>query len=239
AEMFDDAWRTMKYRFYDSAMHGKDWDGARAKYQPLVADVGDRQELLNVINEMIGELNASHTGAAPPPRGREGAGVSTAHLGVDLEPDEAAGRYKVTYIYEGGPADKDWVKVNVGDYLIAIDGKPIKANDDFAGLMNERLNRKVVVTFNNKPSEEGTWRTRIEPIPPQAFSQLRYERWVKQRRETVDKLSGGRNPTSWSRTRRKIIWPDATGSSRRRRKGCLSRTGRKEQEGRREERQSK
>ena len=68
--MFDDAWRTMKYRFYDPQMHGIDWDAARAKYRPLVDFVGDRQELLNIINEMIGELNASHTGAAPPPRGQ-------------------------------------------------------------------------------------------------------------------------------------------------------------------------
>src|SRR6185436_5684011 len=83
SEMFDDAWRTMKYRFYDPKMHGKDWDAARAKYQPLVEDVGDRQELLNVINEMIGELNASHTGAAGPPRGRESreANITTWHLG--------------------------------------------------------------------------------------------------------------------------------------------------------------
>ena len=36
-EMFDDAWRTMKYRFYDPKMHGKDWDAMRAKYKPLVA----------------------------------------------------------------------------------------------------------------------------------------------------------------------------------------------------------
>ena len=69
AEMFDDGWRTMKYRFYDPKMHGMDWDAMRAKYRPLVEFVGDRQELLNIINEMIGELNASHTGAAPPPRG--------------------------------------------------------------------------------------------------------------------------------------------------------------------------
>ena len=129
AEMFDDAWRTMKYRFYDPQMHGMDWDAARAKYQPLVAYVGDRQELLNIINEMIGELNASHTGAAPASTGREGA-VSTGHLGLELEADEQAGRYRVTHVYEDGPADKDWVKVNVGDYLIAINGKPVKAGDE-------------------------------------------------------------------------------------------------------------
>src|SRR6185503_7587203 len=75
AEMFDDGWRTMKYRFYDPKMHGMDWDAARAKYRPLVDFVGDRQELLNIINEMIGELNASHTGAAPPPRGPGAGGV--------------------------------------------------------------------------------------------------------------------------------------------------------------------
>jgi tricorn protease len=193
AEMFDDAWRTMKYRFYDPAMHGKDWDGARAKYQPLVEFVGDRQELLNIVNEMIGELNASHTGAAGPPRGREGGGgVSTAHLGFELEADDAAGRYKVTHVYEEGPADKDWVKVSAGDYLIAIDGKPVKAGDNYWEMLNHRLNRKVEVTLNNKPSEEGAWKNRIEPVNSQAYSQLRYERWVKDRRALVDKLSNGR-----------------------------------------------
>ncbi|HZF37185.1 MAG TPA: S41 family peptidase, partial [Blastocatellia bacterium] len=184
---------TMKYRFYDPQMHGKNWDAARAKYQPLVADVGDRQELLNIVNEMIGELNASHTGAAPGFQGREGS-VSTGHLGVELESDEQAGRYRVTHIYEDGPADKDWVKVSVGDYLLAINGHAVKAGDNYWPLLNSdnRLNRKLEVTFNNKPMEEGAWRTRIEPISGQAYSELRYERWVKQRRETVENLSNGR-----------------------------------------------
>ncbi|MGE0885602.1 MAG: S41 family peptidase [Blastocatellales bacterium] len=193
AEMFDDAWRTMKYRFYDPQMHGKDWDAMRAKYQPLVADVGDRQELLNIVNEMIGELNASHTGAAPGGGGRD-VSVSTSHLGVELEADEQAGRYRVTHVYEDGPADKDWVRVNTGDYLLAINGTEVKAGDNFWPLLNSdnRLNRKVVVTFNSKPAADGAWTARIEPIPTQAYSQLRYLRWVKQRGDMVEKLSGGR-----------------------------------------------
>ncbi|MGH9196511.1 MAG: S41 family peptidase, partial [Acidimicrobiia bacterium] len=191
AEMFDDAWRTMKYRFYDPQMHGRDWDAMRAKYQPLVQHVGDRQELLNIINEMIGELNASHTGAAPPPQGR-GSTVSTGHLGLELQADEKAGRYRVTHIYEDGPADKDWVKVTVGDYLIAINGRPIKAGNNYWRELNHRLNRKVEVTFNGKASEEGAWKTRIQPVTPNAYSQLRYERWVKERRAIVDKRSAGR-----------------------------------------------
>jgi len=185
----------MKYRFYDPQLHGKDWNAMRAMYRPLVEFVGDRQELLNVINEMIGELNASHTGAAPPPAGllqREGA-VSTGHLGIELEADQAAGRYKVTHIYEEGPADKDWVRVAVGDYLLAINGKPVRAGDNFWEMLNHRLNRKVEVTFSKTATDDASaWRTRIETIAVGAYSQLRYERWVKERRAMVDRLSNGR-----------------------------------------------
>lgn len=191
AEMFDDAWRTMKYRFYDAEMHGKDWDSMRAKYQPLVEFVGDRQELLNIVNEMIGELNASHTGAAPPPGSRAG-GVTTMHLGLELEADETAGRYKVTHVYQDGPADKDWVKVSAGNYLVGIGGKPVKAGDNYWELLNHRLNRKVEVMFNTKPSEDGAWKARIEPVSMGAYNQLRYQRWVKDRRDIVEKASNGR-----------------------------------------------
>ena len=76
-EMFDDAWRTMKYRFYDPKLHGVDWEAARRKYEPIVAHVADRQELMNLINEMIGELNASHTGAAAG-RGDDGGDAAAA-----------------------------------------------------------------------------------------------------------------------------------------------------------------
>jgi hypothetical protein len=92
--MFDDAWRTMKYRFYDPKLHGTNWDAMRLKYRPLVEYVGDRQELLNIVNEMIVELNASHTGAAPPPGGQTG-NVSTGHLGLELEPDTKTGSYSL------------------------------------------------------------------------------------------------------------------------------------------------
>ena len=61
---------------------------------------------------------------------------------MDFEPDARAGRYKVTHIYKGGPADKDWVRVGVGDYLISIDGTPVKAGDNYWKLLSQRLNRR-------------------------------------------------------------------------------------------------
>lgn len=191
SQMFDDAWRTMKYRFYDPAMHGKDWDAMRAKYRPLLAHVGDREELLNIVNEMIGELNASHTGAANPPGGNAG-GTVTMHLGMDFEPDARAGRYKVTHIYKGGPADKDWVRVGVGNYLISIDGTPVKAGDNYWKLLSQRLNRRASVAFNSRPVPEGAIVSRIDPVPAGQFNQLRYDRWVEQRKVMAGQLSGGR-----------------------------------------------
>ena len=191
-EMFDDAWRTMKYRFYDQAMHGKDWDAMRAKYKPMVAYVGDRPELINLLNEMIGELNASHTGAAAAPGSRENSGAPTRHLGLDLAADEASGRYKITHVYEEGPADKDWLKVASGNYLLAIDGKPVKVGDNVTAFLGRRLNRKVELTLNDKPEESGSWTAKYEPIAGSAFSNLRYHRWVNERRAKVDELSHGR-----------------------------------------------
>ncbi len=195
-EMFDDAWRCMKYRFYDPRLHGTDWDAMKNKYKPLVAFVADRHELMNLINEMIGELNASHTGASAGrqrgPGAIAAAGVMTRHLGLDLQADQKSGRYKVTHVYEEGPADKDWVKVEKGNYLIAIDGKTVKAGDDYDSFLGRRLNRKVELTLNDKPTPEGAWKIKYEPIAMAAFGNLRYERRVKERREIADKLSGGR-----------------------------------------------
>jgi tricorn protease len=195
-EMFDDAWRCMKYRFYDPKLHGTDWDAMRAKYKPLVAYVADRHELMNVLNEMIGELNASHTGASAGrdrgPGAAESSNIMTRHLGLDLKSDQASGRYKVAHIYEDGPADKDWIKVENGNYLIAIDGKPVKAGDDYDSFLGRRLNRKVELTLNTKPGPDGAWTVKYEPVPMAAFSNLRYDRWVKERRTMVDKLSGSR-----------------------------------------------
>jgi tricorn protease len=112
---------------------------------------------------------------------------------VEFELDEKAGRYRVTWIYETGPADKDWVKVRVGDYLIAIDGKPVfMAADNYWRLLNHLMNRNVTVTLNRVPVAEGAWTTRIEPASMTAYSQLRYERWVKQRRDRTAGVSGGK-----------------------------------------------
>ena len=196
--MFDDAWRCMKYRFYDPKLHGTDWDAMRAKYKPLVAYVADRHELMNVINEMIGELNASHTGASGRPRPRAGrrsrrGPVTTRHLGLDLQADAAsrplpgyprlrgrAGRQGLDQDREGELPDR---------HRRQAASKPATTTTSSwaAGSTARSSSRSTASPLPREPGRSSTsrsrrWRSR----------NLRYERWVKERRELVDKLSGGR-----------------------------------------------
>jgi tricorn protease len=191
SQMFDEVWRTLKHRYYDPTMHGKNWDALRAKYRPQLEHVGDRKELLNVINEMIGELNTSHVYVYAPADPSDSS-ASTMHLGFDLTDDREGGRYRVSHIYAGGPADNGWVKVRPGDYLIAIDGKEVRLGDNYQRLLSDRLNASAEVTLNDRPGADGAWKTTIKTASPGDIANLRYQRWVDERKAIVQDLSNGR-----------------------------------------------
>ncbi len=188
-EVFGEAWRIMKNRFYDANMNGVDWARMRTVYEPLLADVGDREELHNIILQMIGELNASHTGitgGGEPERNP----IQTRHPGFELAAD-ASGYYRVSYIYKGGPADRDYVKVHVGDYILEVNGAALKSGDNYWRNYSLAPGRKLEFTLNSKPSLDGAWRTRVEPVSNTAYGTLQYEKWVEERRQMVEKLSNG------------------------------------------------
>jgi tricorn protease len=188
-QVFAEGWRIMKNRFYDPNMHGADWAAARTTYEPLLEDVADVEELQNVMMMMIGELNASHTGVSGGGEPNRNA-MQTRHPGFDLEADPS-GYYKVSYIYKDGPADRDFVKVKVGDYILAIDDTPLKSGDNYWKHYNLAPGRRVTFTVNSKPSADGAWTTRVEPVGAGAFGNLLYEKWVAERRAIVDKASNG------------------------------------------------
>jgi tricorn protease len=188
-QIFEESWRVMRNRFYDPAMHGADWDAARTRYAALLDDVSDREELHNVISQMIGEMNASHTGISgggDPDRDA----LQTRYPGFELSPDPS-GFYKISYVYKRGPADKDYVKLKAGDYLLAVNGMPLKSGDNYWRHFTIAPGRKFDLTVNSKPALEGAWTTRVEPVNAGAFGTLQYEKWVEDRRQMVDKLSGG------------------------------------------------
>ncbi|MBM3811281.1 MAG: biopolymer transporter Tol [Acidimicrobiia bacterium] len=189
-QVFEEAWRVMKYRFYDPAMHGVNWAAMKDTYQPLLAHVGDSDELRSVIMQMIGELNASHTGVTGP-GGPGGGGAQTRYPGFTLDPDPS-GYFRVGHIYKRGPADHDYVKIEPGHYILSLNGKPLKTTENYWRHFNLLTGRKFEFQVNSKPHQEGSWTVSLEPLSGSAHADLEYERWVESRKQMVDKLSGGK-----------------------------------------------
>jgi tricorn protease len=189
-QIFAEAWRVMKDRFYDANMNGVDWAHYRTVYEPLLSDVGDRAELQNVILQMIGELSASHTGlSGGGTPDREGA-VTTRQPGFELVPD-ASGFYKISYIYKNGPADHDYLKIAVGNYIIGINGAAVKSGDNYYRNYNLVAGRKFDFLVNSRPQADGAWTVRITPVTGMAYGTLQYEKWVADRTAMVEKMSNG------------------------------------------------
>ena len=149
--MFEEIWRVMKYRYYNPSLNGYDWAAIKAKYEPLLAYAGTNEDVYDLGNAMIGEMSSSHTGVSGPPTHTISPLYATRFLGFEIEP--AGGVYRITHIYRDGPADKEWLGLGVGDYVLAIDGQNLKAGDNYWKILstttNEYIPVKVAKTTTN------------------------------------------------------------------------------------------
>ena len=193
-QVFEEAWRVMKNRFYDANMHGANWAAAKDVYESLLPHVADTEELHNVIMEMIGEMNASHTGISgggnlpgePPAPER----IQTRNPGFQMVAD-SSGYYKVGSITPKGPADFEYVKLAPGNFILAVNEKPLKTTDNYWELFNVLPGRKLEFLVNSKPSADGAWTVSLEPLSAAALSNLEYDNWVAEHKRMVEKLTNG------------------------------------------------
>jgi tricorn protease len=187
-EVFEQAWRVMRDRFYDKNMNGVDWTKYRGVYEPLLEDIDDREEMQNVIMQLIGELNASHTGVSGGDTNPNT--LQTRYPGFELAAD-ASGYYKVAFVYKDGPADHDYVRVHAGDYILAVNGEALHSGDNYWKNYNLAPGRKLEFTVNAKPSADGAWKMKVEPVNAGGYGTLQYNRWVDDRRAMTEKISHG------------------------------------------------
>lgn len=190
AQVFNEGWRIMKNRFYDSEMHGADWVAMRTQYEPLLDYLVDQEELQSVMMMMIGELNASHTGVSGGPSDAGPSGGQTRQPGFTLVADPS-GYYRVGHVFKTGPADHDYLKVRSGDFILALDGHDLKTSDNYWRYLTLASSSKLRFLLNDKPAREGAWEAAITPITGAAHTDLQYARWVEDRRAMVEKLGGG------------------------------------------------
>jgi tricorn protease len=196
-QMFNEVWRQERDYFYAAAMNGVDWQKMHDKYAALLPAVADRYTLTYIMGEMIGELSNSHTyvgGGDYPDLHLVNVGL----LGVDFEPDQAAGMYRFKKIYAGenwdpqtrSPLTEPGVTVKEGDYLIAVNGRPLRTPQDPYELFVNTVNENVTLTVNSKPSEDGSHTVQVKPVGDEGS--LRQLAWVESNRKKVDAASNGR-----------------------------------------------
>ncbi len=193
-QVFEEAWRVMKNRYYDPKMHGANWAAAKDKYEALLGNIADLEELQNVIMEMIGELDSSHTGISGgtrlPGEPTRAERIATRYPGFDLAAD-ASGFYKVSYIYRKGPADHEYVKLAPGNFILAVNGKDLKTSENYWKLFNIMPEKKFEFVVNSKPTMDGAWTVTLDPLTAAQNSDLEYARWVDDHAAMVRTLSGG------------------------------------------------
>ena len=197
-EMFLDAWRLERDYFYDRNMHGVDWPKIRDRYFPLVDRVSDRNELNNVIAQMVSELSALHIFVVGGDSRKPADQVDIASLGAVLRRDEKAGGYVVQHVYLHDPdlpnlappfARPDSI-VKEGEIIQTIDGDDVLSVSDERALLRGKAGRKVMLHVKNTSGEVRD--VLVTPITENDERNLRYAEWEYSRRFKVEADSQGR-----------------------------------------------
>jgi tricorn protease len=194
-QIFNEAWRIERDFYYDPTMRGLDWAAIKTRYQQEMPFVAHRADLNYLIGEMIAELNTSHayvSGGDLPDIKRIGVGL----LGADFEIRN--GYYVFKKIYAGdnsadatrAPLTEPGVIVHEGDYLLAVNGKPLRATEEPYSLFENTVGKQVILTINDKPTEMGARAVTVRPIADE--TPLRYLNWVENNRRIVAEMTGGR-----------------------------------------------
>ena len=195
--IFLDAWRLERDYFYDRHMQGVDWPAMRDRYLPLVDRVADRDELNDVISQMVGEVSALHTFVQGGDARLSADHVDLAMLGAVLRRDEASGGYVVDHIYahdpdlpgQAPPLDRPDSRVREGEVITSIDGIDTLSVPDEGALLRSKAGTQVLLHVKDA---KGSGRdVLVSPISASEDTQLRYSEWEYTRRVAVEKASGG------------------------------------------------
>ncbi|WP_179352657.1 S41 family peptidase [Winogradskyella vidalii] len=199
-QMFEEAWRYERDYFYDSNMHGRDWNVVYKRYAPLVPFIKHRADLYYILDQVNGELSVGHSfvrGGDYPDIERSTTGL----LGADIISDKSHWKIDRIYTTESwnpgltGPLDAPGLNIKEGQYIVGINGKEIKADDNFYEYLDGTSGKQTILHINDKAEFKDNWQEIVEPIRNE--NSLRQRTWVEDNRRMVDKLSNGRLGYIW------------------------------------------
>ena len=186
--MFSHIWQQVQDKFYVTNLHGADWKGYRESYMRFLPHINNNYDFQEMLSELLGELNGSHTGAryyAP------GSTLSTACLGAFYDDSYNGNGLKIKEVIAKGPFTVKNTQVTAGCVIEKIDGKPVLKDMDYYPLLEGKAGKPVRLAIHN-PANGKRFNVTVKAISQEAQSDLLYKRWVKRNKQLVEKLSGGR-----------------------------------------------
>ncbi|MFT4682730.1 MAG: Tol biopolymer transport system component/C-terminal processing protease CtpA/Prc [Flavobacteriales bacterium] len=189
AYLFEHVWRQVKKKFYVEDLQGVDWDFYKSEYAKVLPDIDNNNDFAEMLAEMLGELNASHTGASYRGGGAKN-GDATASLGLFYDNAWGQDGLKITEVMDKSPVLKGDSKIKAGVVIEKINGNALSKDVNHFQYLN-RIDGKATLLSLYNPKTKERWEETVKPISRGAEFQLRYERWVKNCRDLVEELSGG------------------------------------------------
>ena len=185
--IFDHAWQQVKDKFYKEDIHGIDWEGYRDAYRRFLPSINNNYDFQELLSEMLGELNGSHTGARYY---ASGPALATANLGVFYDDTYNGKGLKIKEIMKKSPFAIIKSEVTEGCIIEQIDGQTIEAGMDYFPMLEGKAGKKVLLGIYN-PANGKRFNVSVKAISSGEQNNLLYNRWVERCRKMVDKLSNG------------------------------------------------
>ena len=182
--IFNHMWKQVKEKFYDPNLHGVDWEYYKENYSQFVPYINNNFDFQELLSEILGELNGSHTGGRYSYR----SGLSMGTLGVLYDDTYTGDGLLIKEVLPDGALSIAYPEVKAGDIVAAIDGQEIKAGKDWYGLLTGKAGKKVDVTLKKGGKKD----IQIFVEPAYSDNALLYKRWVRQREARVDEMTGGK-----------------------------------------------
>ena len=199
-QMYRETWRIERDFFYDPHHHGLDLQAAAKKYEPYLESLQHRADLNYLFDEMLGELTVGHLyvrgGDVPDPK-RVPGGL----LGCDYRIEN--GRYRFARIFNGenwnpnlrAPLTQPGVNVQEGEYLLAVNGRNLTANDNVYSFFESTAGKQVVIRVGANADGSGSREVTVVPVPNE--NGLRNLAWVEGNRRKVAQMTGGKLAYVW------------------------------------------
>jgi len=188
-------WRTLRDRFYDPGMNGRDWDRMLAKYERTAAEAPDSRTFDRVVAMLLGELNASHltfiSEEWPRPWKNDGTEVhSTRHVGIRFGRTGPGDPLTVADVIPDSPAANCDPPIRPGDVIVRIDGRRVDGSMPEHRFMNGRMDRRIEVVVRDDEQREHTHL--LQPISFEKATELAESAWVTANRRRVEDWSDGK-----------------------------------------------